>query len=433
MTATTGTTGARTNRRRTFSLLAGLYVSQYLGIGFFYIALSAILRERGMPLEQIALIQLPGLFWAAKFLWAPLVDRYGSRTRGHYRSWLLVLQPLLVVALLAMIPIDPVADFGTLLLPLAAVVALFSATQDIASDALAVRALDVADRGTGNGIQFAGGFLGRNLGGGGVLIVYDVAGWGAALFTLAVLTALPILLVVRYPEPARDPDLPRAGFRAIVTVFREPGVARWALLIMPLLWTGIGATYGLITPMLVDTGWSLAAIGVLTVVVAGGFAVVGAAGGGVLVRRYGRHRTLLGFGAGQVLMVLALLPLAAGSRETVLVAVALCLFNVAYAAASTVIYTINMDLSRHATAGTDYPVLSSFAFICALVSGVGGLAVAGQVGYVPVVVGSAALIVVALLAAALVFVDRADGSPSARVDGRPRPAGATGRLTGTGR
>ena len=38
------------------------------------------------------------LAWVFKFLWAPLVDRYGSRRRGHFRSWILPLQLAAVVA-----------------------------------------------------------------------------------------------------------------------------------------------------------------------------------------------------------------------------------------------------------------------------------------------------------------------------------------------
>jgi MFS family permease len=122
------------SRNRTFALLGALYVSQYLGIGFFYTALVAILRERGVPLGQLSAVQLIGLVWGVKFLWAPLLDRYGS-----HRGWLLVLQPAIVVGLLAIVPLDPVADFPTLLL-LAGAVAGLSATQDIAADAIAAAA-----------------------------------------------------------------------------------------------------------------------------------------------------------------------------------------------------------------------------------------------------------------------------------------------------
>ena len=96
------------SRARTLSLLAGLYVSQFLGVGFFYTALAAILRDRGASLEQLGTIQAVGLIWALKVFWAPIVDRYGPR-RGHYRGWLLVLQPAISVGPRAKISLSRLA------------------------------------------------------------------------------------------------------------------------------------------------------------------------------------------------------------------------------------------------------------------------------------------------------------------------------------
>ena len=83
--------------------LSVLYVTQYLGIGFITVGLSAILRDGGTSLDTLALLQFVGLIWPVKFLWAPLVDRYGAT-----RTWLFVLQGAMVVALLALLPFaDP--------------------------------------------------------------------------------------------------------------------------------------------------------------------------------------------------------------------------------------------------------------------------------------------------------------------------------------
>jgi len=46
--------------RATWWLLASLYTTQYLGLGFFMVALVAILRERGVPLEQLGMVYLLG-------------------------------------------------------------------------------------------------------------------------------------------------------------------------------------------------------------------------------------------------------------------------------------------------------------------------------------------------------------------------------------
>ena len=94
-----------------YRLLAVVFASQFVPLAFLLYGLSAVLREREVPLERIAFVQLLGLVWVVKFAWAPLVDRYGSRRLGHYRGWLLVVQTLLIVAVLALIPVDVVSTY----------------------------------------------------------------------------------------------------------------------------------------------------------------------------------------------------------------------------------------------------------------------------------------------------------------------------------
>ncbi len=61
--------------------------------------------------------------------------------------------------------LDPVADWRALL-GLGAAFMFLAATQDVATDGLAVRLLWESDRGLGNGIQVGGYYLGQILGGG---------------------------------------------------------------------------------------------------------------------------------------------------------------------------------------------------------------------------------------------------------------------------
>ena len=281
-----------------YRLLAVVYASQFVPLAFFLYGLSAVLREREVPLERIAFVQLLGLVWVVKFAWAPLVDRYGSRRLGHYRSWLLAVQTLLTVAVLALIPVDVVTDLP-LLVGIGAAIALLSATHDIAADATAVRLLAPSERGVGNGIQRAGGYLGLMVGGGGVLIIYDRLGWGVALAVLAALTALPLPALLRWREdevlPGVAPHL-GASFRTLGSYFRQPGATRWALVILPLYYLGIATAYPLVTPMLVDAGWPLDRIGAVSIVGGGTAAVLASLASGALLTRLGRRRTLVAFG-----------------------------------------------------------------------------------------------------------------------------------------
>ena len=64
-------------------LLSCLYFSQGLPLGFLSQALPALLRSYDVSLEKIGLVSLVAVPWALKFLWAPLVDHYGSERFGR--------------------------------------------------------------------------------------------------------------------------------------------------------------------------------------------------------------------------------------------------------------------------------------------------------------------------------------------------------------
>ncbi|GAB3931574.1 hypothetical protein GCM10029976_035940 [Kribbella albertanoniae] len=207
----------------TYRLLAALHAGQYIAISFLHVALVVILRDRGASLSQLAALNLTGMVLAVKFLWAPLLDRFGAR-RGHFRSWLLVLQPTLALGLAALLPIDPVRQFG-LLLVIVLLIVQAAAMQDVAADALSVRALRYADRGAGSGIRLGGGYLGHVVGGGLALLIYSRWGWHAAVLTVVVVTLAPLRQLVSYREQALFPaetlttlpadSLPRARRRPL--------------------------------------------------------------------------------------------------------------------------------------------------------------------------------------------------------------------------
>jgi hypothetical protein len=411
-----------------YRLLAALYGSQFIPLAFFLYGLTAVLRKRGVSLEQIALIQLLGLAWVAKFAWAPLVDRYGWRRLGHYRGWLLMLQTLLVVAVLALVPLDAVEDLP-LVVAIVGAIALLSATSDIAVDATAVLLLSPAERGVGNGIQKAGGYFGLLVGGGGILIIYDRVGWAGALAVLAALTALPLPLLLRY----RERDGPAAvrrltvSFQALGSFFRQPGAPRWAFVVLPLYYLGIVTAYPLVTPMLVDAGWPLDRIGAVSLLGGGMVAMLAALASGVFLTALGRRRALVTFGVVQVAALAALFPLAHGHASPLSVLAAVGLLNVAYAAAGTAIYTINMDWSRARSAGTDYTLQDSFVHLWSQAAGAAGLGLAGAIGY-PGVLGISVAIALAGVASAIwLFRERLTPQPTMAapvpdpVTGEPKP------------
>ena len=385
------------NRR--YWLLASLYTSQFLPLGFFFFALIAILRQQGASLERIGFIYLLAVLWVLKSLWAPVIDRYGWGRLGHYRGWLLVLQSLMVVGVISLMPVDAVSQ-PFLLFSLVAVIALLSATQDVAVDAVAVRLLEERERGPANGIQSAAGNLGVLIGGGGLRLVYDHLGWYAAIGTLAVLTAVPLVPVISFLKPQTisrtGDDGVRVSFSAIAAFFRQPGVGRWIWAVVPFFYLGISLPTRMITPMLVDAGWPLGRIGTVASIGGGVVAMLAALGAGIFLRRHGRRTVLVVLGVAQLIAIMAAVPLAIGSSHPVAGLAAVFFLNVGYAATGAAVFTINMDWARPQLAGTDYALLSSWAIIWADLFGALGVSLAGVFGYGWIMVAAIALAVTGL-------------------------------------
>ncbi|BDH58591.1 hypothetical protein MTP03_35300 [Tsukamurella sp. PLM1] len=125
---------------RVLILLTGLYFAQGLPFGFFTNAVPVLLRDAGLSLTAISLTSLLYLPWGLKFLWAPAVDRLGTR-----RRWLLATQLGSAGVAFALAATDLTGSLRWLFVAIAAI-NLLSATQDVATDGLAVRLLDARAR-----------------------------------------------------------------------------------------------------------------------------------------------------------------------------------------------------------------------------------------------------------------------------------------------
>lgn len=370
-------------------LLWALYTTQFVGASFLQTGLTGILRDGGAPLSTLSTLQLLGLVWPLKFLWAPVLDRWSPRARsGHHRSWVILLQVLMILSLLGLALVaDPIQGLGAVVV-LAAAFVLFSATQDVAADALSVRGLTVSQHDSGAGVQVAASYIGTVIGGGLALLVYDVAGWRAAVLLLVVCTAVAMVPVLRFREPAHEiVNSGRPRISDMFGVLSQPGAKIWALVAVPLVSLGSAAVWSLVTPALVDAGWSLATIGVVTSVVAAVPALAAGLLGGVLCKRWGRAATM-GLGGGfQVLGGLSLMSIITGYAgipgpvAAALAVVGTCLVLAGYTVMTTGIYAVNLNLSRPAHAGADFTLLTSISMLAGTIGAWAGLLMASFGGY----------------------------------------------------
>jgi MFS transporter, putative signal transducer len=78
--------------------IAGLYIAQSVVSGLTFVALPAVMREAGLPLDRIGLTYLVMLPWLLKVLWAPSVERYRLPRSGRQRIVGIVLAGMLAAA-----------------------------------------------------------------------------------------------------------------------------------------------------------------------------------------------------------------------------------------------------------------------------------------------------------------------------------------------
>lgn len=227
----------------TLVLLASLYCAQGLPSGLVAHSLPVLLRQNGVDLALIGLLKLLALPWLLKVLWAPWIDRIGSRRLGHHRGWILPLQGTVIVCLAGLALIAPQALFGSafwLLLGMLLIINLAAASQDVATDGLAVRLLPERWRGLGNSLQVGGYKVGMLASGSGLLLVIGGLGWNLSIGLLAlalVVLTLPILffperrLLPQHIEQA-EPAGPGLLWRHYQGLLAQPGMLAWLAVVL---------------------------------------------------------------------------------------------------------------------------------------------------------------------------------------------------------
>ena len=89
---------------RKLGWVAVLYFAEGLPFGVVKEVMPVYLRASGVDLTAIGLYSLIGLPWTLKFLWSPLIDRYGDR-----RLWTAACLLVMAIGTAALAPIDPTA------------------------------------------------------------------------------------------------------------------------------------------------------------------------------------------------------------------------------------------------------------------------------------------------------------------------------------
>lgn len=382
-------------------LFISLYTTQSLGLGFIMLSLVGIMREQGADLADLSVIYLLGIPWILKFLWAPIIDRFGSKKMGHYRGWLLILQALMVLSLLLLSQFSLDSQLNSILI-LGLIFVSCSATQDIAVDALASLEFSHQQRGVVNGIQMAGGLLGNMLGGGLALMLYPYIGWKGVFYLMALVTSISWFQLLFFREMAPENAKPLMSisqtFKRFVTFWKGKGL--W-LLFLPVSTISSSFIYATITPMMIDAGKTLSEIGFMVNIFGMGIGVVAGLLAGWLIRRIGRNKALLYFHAALIAGCIAILPVAYSPNSLMFFATC-AIYFVNYALVRAISMTLMMDYAAHSVVpGTDYTQQFTVSILSAMLMGAIGLQIAQRFGYLTVLLSAVAVAIFTLLLAYL--------------------------------
>ncbi|MGV8931684.1 MAG: AmpG family muropeptide MFS transporter [Luteimonas sp.] len=345
------------------------------GLPFLLIAsmtLSTRLRDVGLDLGSIGLISLASFFYLLKFLWAPLIDRYAfpvTAFLGRRRSWLLVSQVVVAIALFALAYARP--ELGVTGLVLWVLVASFAgATQDSVVDAYRIEIAPASAQAALAATYTLGYRIGMILAGAGALYLADYRDWTLAYLAMASLMALPILTTLLCREPVapestvvRKIDFVGAFWQPFSSFFSSNGLL---LGLMFLLFVGlfkfpdqvIGVMAG---PFYLDSGYTKTDIATVSKLYGVWLGIAGAFAGGVAVAAFGFRKMLFLAAIGVALSNVAFLLMANNPSQLWAFYAAITADNLFQGFAGTVLVAFMSSLTDRNFTATQYALLVSLA------------------------------------------------------------------------
>jgi len=320
-----------------------------------------------VSLQQIGFLTLVGTAYTLKFLWAPLVDRYAPPWLGRRRGWMVLMQVLLALGILAMGWLSP----GQNLLPLALIavfVAFCSATQDIAFDAYRSDVLHKDERGAGAALSVLGYRLAMLVSGGLALILADQwLGWGATYMLMGGLMLLAALASFWAPEPEVPAQTPRSLAQAVIEPFNEffsRPEAVTVLVLIVLYKLGDAFAGALSTTFLIRAaGYTATEVGTVNKLLGLAATIVGALAGGALMAWLGLYRSLMLFGVLQAISNLGFWLISVGPHSIWLMAAGVGIENLCGGMGTAAFVALLMGLCNQQFSATQFALLSALSAV----------------------------------------------------------------------
>ncbi len=380
--------------RYPWPMLASTYITQYIGVAFILSAAVAILRQQGVALDKLALLNLAVLPLMGKVFYAPLIDKYRLSLQGKYRSWLILAQGSMAVLLAIAGAMDFQQQFTWIIVTLA-LYAFCMSVQDVAVDGLSCKLFDPEARKLASSIQFSGNLLGNIIGGGLILMFYPWLEWHGSLWLLAALTSISWLQMVWFTEPddvVGNAPVGQERQHLLRDVKDFITQHKFWLLILALYPIGSTCGFALLNPLLVDSGWALSEVGFAVKIYGSAVGLCAALLATPLITRLGRVNALISVLFLQLFALLLMVPLTFGFTGKTIVYAAITVHFVSFPALLVVSSTMIMDKAAQTLhKATFFTLQFSFASLLGFTYSAISMAIAKHVGYSAVVIAGTTL------------------------------------------
>jgi predicted MFS family arabinose efflux permease len=303
-----------------------------------------------------------------KFLWSPVIDRY-STTVNDYKRWIFSSELVYALIIFAVAFLNVTANFSTIL-TLIIISFVASATQDIATDALAVLSFKKRDKSMVNSMQAMGSFGGAMIGGGVLLLLFKQIGWNSLLPCLAlfvIVALLPLFFNKGLVIKPKTEKTPRASMRDILHFFTQPGIGKQIGFLL-LYYSAMIGTLAMMRPYLVDLGYDMKEIGKMSGFFGTATGLLASFGAGFIIRKLGRYHSRILFALFIVFTTFYFYFISRNPHPDILLLyIGILLLWGSYGMATVAVYTLAMDCVRPGREGTDFTiqtVIAQFSGIC---------------------------------------------------------------------
>jgi PAT family beta-lactamase induction signal transducer AmpG len=333
-----------------YSMFGLLYFTQGTVFAYFTALNGLYLLDNGLTMTDVGIFAFIAMIpFMIKIFLGMLSDRVNLFGLGHRKPYIVIglltqLGCLLIAPLL-----DPATQYWVFVV-VAFTMQMGMALYDTCTDGLALDTTPEPEQGTIQAIMTGGRAMGLVVIASAVGLLAENVGWHAVFLLLAVITAVPLPLVLTATEPAQSQE--REFNWGAFSAFKQRNVLALAGLGF-VLYTVITGVNQLVNPYLEATfGISLTTAGLITTMLGIGM-VIGSVLGGTLIGRIGKRRAVwIGMGISSA-AVLALAVLTNQALAWPLV----ILFGLAYGTYQTVYFALAMSFTDMRIAATMFAIL----------------------------------------------------------------------------